>query len=204
MTTLPESILAQLIANRAETTPDLDVVTVEGAGVRADEVRTYRDLWEHGQHLAQILRANGLQPGEHFALLMANHPEFIEAMVAASITGTVFVPIDPRAKGEKLAFMLDNAQCKGVFAADYALDHLMTVRDECSRLVLGTRAENRRRRAKPVSDYPGVVPYEAAVASDLPDLEIATRDPDSGDAADLHLRHHGRSQGHRHDAPALL
>ncbi len=97
MSTTPETTLAALLANRVETMPDLDVLTVEGAGVRPDEVRTYRQLWENGQRLAQVLIDQGLHPGEHFALLMANHAEFIDAMVAASISGTVFVPIDPRA-----------------------------------------------------------------------------------------------------------
>ena len=129
MSTRPETTLAALIANRVETMPDVDVLTVEGAGVRPDEVRTYRQLWQNGQRLAQVLIDQGLRPGEHFALLMANHAEFVDAMVAASISGTVFVPIDPRAKGEKLAFMLTNSRCRGVIAADYALDNLLAVRD---------------------------------------------------------------------------
>jgi len=37
---------------------------------------------------------------------MRNHPAFVEAMVGASITGAVFVPIDPRAADDRLAFML--------------------------------------------------------------------------------------------------
>ena len=178
MTTIPESILAKLIANRAEADPNLEVVTFEGGDLRPDEVRTYRDLWEHGQYLARVLVNNGVRPGEHFALLMANHPEFLDAMVAASITGTVFVPIDPRSKGEKLAFMLNNAKCKGVFAADYALDNLMAVRGACSGLswVVGLKTDE---GTKPISDYPGVVRYEAALPRSLPDLEIATRDPNS-------------------------
>jgi len=36
-----EFILADLIANRVDQNPDLDVVTFEGGGVVADEVRTY-------------------------------------------------------------------------------------------------------------------------------------------------------------------
>ena len=146
MSTRPDTILATLIANRVETMPDRDVLTIEGAGVRNDEVRTYRQLWDNGQRLAQVLIDRGLRPGEHFALLMANHAEFIDAMVAASIAGIVFVPIDPRTKGDKLAYMLDNAQCRGVIAADYALDNLCR-RAGCARApVVGDRARNRRGR----------------------------------------------------------
>ncbi|ANB72185.1 hypothetical protein AYM40_07270 [Paraburkholderia phytofirmans OLGA172] len=101
--------MAAVIANRVETMPDRDVLTIEGAGARQNEVRTYRHLWGNGQRLAQLMIDQGLRPGEHFALLMANHAKFIEAVVAASITGNVFVPVDPRARGDKLAFMLNNA-----------------------------------------------------------------------------------------------
>ena len=53
---------------------------------------------------------------------------FVEAMVASSITGALFVPIDPRTKGEKLAFMLSNSGCKGLVTADYSLEEVARVR----------------------------------------------------------------------------
>ncbi|NMM02715.1 ATP-dependent acyl-CoA ligase [Paraburkholderia sp. RP-4-7] len=178
MSTTPETTLAALLANRVETMPDLDVLTVEGAGVRPDDVRTYRQLWENGQRLAQVLIDQGLQPGEHFALLMANHAEFIDAMVAASISGTVFVPIDPRARGEKLAFMLDSPRCRGVIAADYALDNLLAVRASLSHLswVIGLETDE---GAKPLGDFPGVSSYRALLPERVPELPIVVRDPDS-------------------------
>ncbi|MFM0071637.1 AMP-binding protein [Paraburkholderia sediminicola] len=178
MSTTPETTLAALLANRVETMPDLDVLTVEGAGVRPDEVRTYRQLWENGQRLAQVLIDQGLQPGEHFALLMANHAEFIDAMVAASISGTVFVPIDPRARGEKLAFMLDSPGCRGVIAADYALDNLLAVRASLPQLswVIGLETDE---GAKPLTDFPGVSSYRALLPKHVPELPIVARDPDS-------------------------
>jgi crotonobetaine/carnitine-CoA ligase len=55
-----------------------------------------------------------MQRGDRFALMLRNHPEFVEAMIAASISATAFVPIDPRSKGGKLAYMLQNSGCKGV------------------------------------------------------------------------------------------
>jgi crotonobetaine/carnitine-CoA ligase len=178
MSARAENVLANLIANRFETMPDLPVLTIEGAGARPDEVRTYRQLWQNGQRLAQALLKQGLQPGDHFALLMANHAEFVDAMVAASICGTVFVPIDPRTKGDKLAFMLENARCKGVIAADYALDNLTAVRGQLSDLawVIGLRSNE---QAKTAADYRGVLPYEAALSDEIPNLDVATRNPES-------------------------
>ena len=173
----PDNVLANVIANRAEALPDFRVLTVEGGGVRADEVRTYRELWDNGQRLARVLIDQGLEPGEHFALLMANHAEFVEAMVAASIAGVVFVPIDPRTKGDKLRFMLDSARCRVAIAADYALDNLAGVRAALPHLrsVIGLATDESPR---PLSEHPGVNPLHRLLPSELPQLPIRATDPD--------------------------
>lgn len=134
MTAFNELILADLIASRAQERPDFDVLTFEhlslDGGATPDEVRTFADLHTHAHRVAAELIARGLAPGDRFAIMMRNHPEFIEAMIAASITGAVFVPIDPRTRGAKLAYMLHNSGCSGVLCADYCLAELQTVRRE--------------------------------------------------------------------------
>lgn len=112
-------IIADLVAQRAEDLPDCDVLTFENEGTC--ETRTYRQLWDNGQRIAAGLAALGLQKGDRFALLIQNHPEFVETMIASAILGTVFVPIDPRTRGQKLAYMLSNSDCRGVICADYSL-----------------------------------------------------------------------------------
>lgn len=129
-----EAILADLIANRAEKNPDLDVLTFErwslGRG-DPDEVRTYADLFQNAHRIAAALIARGMEPGDRFGLMMRNHPEFVEAMIAASITGCVAVPIDPRTKGPKLAYTLRNAGCRGILCADYCLQAVAEIREQC-------------------------------------------------------------------------
>ncbi len=119
------SVLADLIHLRALEEPDLAVLTFEhlslDGGTTDDEVRTYADLDANANRLALSLIGLGMERGDRFALMMRNHPEFVEALTAASITGTVAVPIDPRTKGAKLAFMLADAGCRGVVCGDYAL-----------------------------------------------------------------------------------
>ncbi len=123
-------ILADMIATRAEEVPDHAVVTFEGAGVRNDEVRTYADLWMNGSRIAAGLIAHGMQRGDRFGLLMQNHPEFIECMVAASISGCVFVPVDPRTRGDKLAYTLRNSACRGIVCGDYSLAQVAAIREQ--------------------------------------------------------------------------
>jgi len=171
-------LLCEVVAQRAAKSPALAIVTFDTAANRPDEVRTYQQLWDNGRRLAQALLDRGLQPGEHFALLMANHPEFIEAMIAACLTATVFVPIDPRTKGDKLVFMLDHAECKGVIAADYSLDNLAEVRGSLRHLrwVIGLTTGV---GARAVESDAAVDSYADALAAKAPDVSVAPPAPES-------------------------
>jgi crotonobetaine/carnitine-CoA ligase len=125
-------IIANLVADRSVRQPDLDVLTFENEGTL--ETRTYRQLWENGQRLAQGLAGAGMQRGDRFALLMFNHPEFVEFMVASAILGTVFVPIDARMRGAKLAYMLSDSGARGVVGASYSMDGLLEALPDCPQL----------------------------------------------------------------------
>lgn len=134
MREINESVLADLVRVRADRQADLDCLTFEHLGpgsagastatpsalVSQSEVRTYADLATNANMLAAAFIARGLEPGDHVAIVMRNHPEFVEALIAASITGVVLVPIDPRTRGDKLSFLLRDARCKGVLCADYS------------------------------------------------------------------------------------
>ena len=178
MRPLNDMILADLIASRAESRPDLDVVTFEG-GAAGEEVRTYAQLWANANRLAAGLLARGMAYGDRFAIVMRNHPEFIELMIAASLAGLVFVPIDPRTRGQKLAFTLNNSGCRGVVCADYGLAHVGEVREQVPSLDWIWVLES--------GDEPGVpathsVPGAVALAGllDTPEtwVEMRLRNPD--------------------------
>ena len=130
----PASTLWELIASRAEDLPDRVAVVFENAGVRADEVRDYATLWQNACRIAAGLRAAGMTRGDRFGLVMRNHPEFIETMIAASISGCVFVPIDPRSMGAKLAFTLRHSRCRGILCADYVLANIAAIQRQLPNL----------------------------------------------------------------------
>lgn len=130
-------ILAHLIEQRRALHPELDVLTfvdIGPEGTFLEETRSYRELWENGQRIASALDAEGMAPGSAFALILQNHPEFVDVMVGSSIAGTVFVPIDSRTRGKKLSYMLNHADCRGVVVGDYALQSLRAVIDQCPKL----------------------------------------------------------------------
>lgn len=127
-----ETILADLISLRAEAQPEFDVLTFEhlslDGGATPDEVRTYADLAENANRIAAGLLERGVEPGERFAIMMRNHPEFVETMIAASIIGAVFVPVDPRTRGAKLVYMLRAAGCRGLVVSDECLGEVDALR----------------------------------------------------------------------------
>lgn len=130
--------LAQLVRSRS-TEPEhpalLTFVSHDERGEYRVEHRHYASLWRRGQALARAFSRRGLRGGERLALLMQNHAEFVDAMVASSILGTVLVPIDPRTRGRKLAYMLDSVGCKAVLAAPYCLESLREVAGQAPGLV---------------------------------------------------------------------
>lgn len=130
MSTPDELILGNLIANRVESDPDRGILTfvdVTERGGFEEQTRTYRELWDNAQRIARALIDAGMAPGDRFAIMIQNHAEFVDAMIASSIVNTVFVPIDPRTQGAKLRYMLDFAGCRGVLTATYVMPQLLAV-----------------------------------------------------------------------------
>jgi len=129
-----ELILADLIQIRAEQHPDLDVLRFEheslDGGATPDEVRTYEDLQANANRLAKGMLARGMEPGDRVAAMLRNHPEFVELAIACSVIGAVIVPIDPRTRREKLAFMLHKAGCRGLVCAADGLSEVPFDADE--------------------------------------------------------------------------
>lgn len=132
-----QAILANLVATRADQQPDAELLTfvhIGDDGELLEETRTYSDLWRNGCQLAGALSDAGMVKGDNFALVMQNHAEFVDVMVASAVCGTVFVPVDPRTRGDKLAYMLNFPDCRGAVVADYALPSVLAVLDKTPQL----------------------------------------------------------------------
>ena len=89
--------------------------------VCADRRITYAELDSMVARVAARLARDGLRAGDRLAILCANEPEFVYAVLAAFRLGAIAVPINVREQKPGIAFILD--QCKArcvVFDADLA------------------------------------------------------------------------------------
>jgi crotonobetaine/carnitine-CoA ligase len=135
-------IPGQYVQLKANEAPDKVIFTFEGwsSGI-PDEVVTFGSLWENAAKVAQEFVKQGLRPRDSVAIFMRNHPEFLYGIIGASICGAVFVPIDPRQKGDKLRYQLTHAECKAVLTSTDLLPQLEEVLPQVPgiRLILATQ-----------------------------------------------------------------
>jgi crotonobetaine/carnitine-CoA ligase len=108
----------------------LTFVEVVADGGFLEETRSYRNLLDNGTALAAALAGEGMAAGDSFALLMPNHPEFVDAMIGSELASTIFVPIDPRTRGDRLAYMLRFTHCRGVIVSPSSLAALVEIADQ--------------------------------------------------------------------------
>jgi len=173
-----QSMLPYMVADWAGREPNrktLTFVEVGPQGEFLDETRTYGELWNNGQRVAQALQKSGMQANDRFAIMAQNHPEFVDAMVGSGIANTTFVPIDPRSQGKKLKFMLEFTECRGVVIDNNALAALRELLPQLEHIewvwVIGDEALSK--------DLDVARPMAEILSAPVPDpaLPIAAKDP---------------------------
>ncbi|MES9538461.1 AMP-binding protein [Actinomadura sp. NPDC000600] len=92
----------------AARTPDKPAVVMAGSG----RVVTFRELNEESNRLAQLLRAEGLRPGDHIAFMMENHPLYLAVAWAAQRSGLYYTAISSRLQADELAYIAGNCEAK--------------------------------------------------------------------------------------------
>jgi acyl-CoA synthetase (AMP-forming)/AMP-acid ligase II len=76
------------------------------------QVFTYRDLDEASNQAAQLFVSLGLAPGDHIAILLENHPRFLQICWAAQRAGLYYTPISWRLQQEEIEYIVNNCEAK--------------------------------------------------------------------------------------------
>jgi len=107
-----KGVFSGLVELRAQQDPNRVGLIFDNGGAYPDDRLTYAHLAADSLRLARGLRERGLEKGDKIAIVTRNQPEFIYALAACSMLGTVLVPIDPRARGEKLTYQLMDSDAR--------------------------------------------------------------------------------------------
>jgi len=71
-------------------------------------VVSYQELDERSRRLAQLLRAGGLKPGDHIAVLLENHPRYFEVFWGAQRAGLYTTPVNWHLKADEAGYIVDD------------------------------------------------------------------------------------------------
>ncbi|MEW6440557.1 MAG: AMP-binding protein [bacterium] len=190
-------ILAHTIEQRTNESPDKTVVTIENGPDQPDEPLTYSRIFQSINRLSAYLKRNGIGRGDTFALVMRNHPEFLYAFGAASATGAVVVPIDPRSKGGKLSFQVANTKCKGIIVTTEFLETVEALLPEMGGAKIlavihkpwfGPAASSRYPSYDEIQAMPDLGPPRAAAPDPEGKLEIIHTSGTTGDPKGVALK----------------
>jgi fatty-acyl-CoA synthase len=89
------------------------------------EVVTFAELDAKANQIAQLLRASGIETGQHIAMMLKNCREFIEVVFGCSRAGAVFTPISTHLKNEETAYIINNCNAR-LFIASASLGDVAT------------------------------------------------------------------------------
>ncbi|WP_024804816.1 non-ribosomal peptide synthetase [Nocardia sp. BMG51109] len=81
---------------------------------------SYRELLQRAETLAGRLTARGIQPGEWVALVMSRGLAQVEAILGVLFAGAGYVPIDPGAPAQRMAFILSDCEARWTLTDDPA------------------------------------------------------------------------------------
>src|SRR4051794_11943668 len=99
----------------AERAPDRAAVIMGQSG----ETITFRELDERSNQLAQLFRSCGIERGGSVAIMLENHPRFLEAVWAAQRSGLYYTAINSHLTAEEVAYIVDDCGAELVVSSKF-------------------------------------------------------------------------------------
>ncbi|KKK79761.1 hypothetical protein LCGC14_2830260, partial [marine sediment metagenome] len=156
----------------ASVVPDRIAMVCDG------ESRTFAQLQERVNRLANALQSLGVGKGDKVAVLALNSIPYVETYYACAKLGAVFVPLNYRAKKEELSYMVNNSETKAMFVGERYLEITAAIRPQL-KTVQHFICYDTHPGQTPARLGEGMTPYEEFLAAHEPE-EIFTdvEDPD--------------------------
>lgn len=94
-----------------------------------DEVISFNDLNRRANRVARRLRDAGIGPGTGVAIMMGNHPNFLDTLFAAQKLGAWAVPVNTALVGDGLAYILGHSEVSAVVCDHESAAKVAAVRE---------------------------------------------------------------------------
>jgi long-chain acyl-CoA synthetase len=98
------------------------------------ETTTYRELDERSNQLAHHLHELGLRPGDVIAILLENHPRFLEVCWAAERSGLYYTAISTRLTTEEVAYIVEDSGARVLVTSSEQCEVAAGLRDRIDHL----------------------------------------------------------------------
>jgi long-chain acyl-CoA synthetase len=151
----------------AATTPDKPAFIMAPSGASM----TFAELDAAANRVSHVLRAAGVQPGDHVGLCMENHDRYFEVLWGCHYAGAIYTACSSRLTSAELSYILTDCAAKVFITSKYKAD-------QAAEIVAETPAVQVRLMLD--GTIPGYDSYEDAVArqpsTPLPGERIAGTD----------------------------
>ncbi len=107
----------------AASKPDHPAIIMASTGA----VQTYAELDAAANRLANYLRAVGVQPGDHVAFCLENHPRYLEIAWGCHYAGAVYTACSSRLTSGELGYILGDCAAKVFITSKYKGDQAADV-----------------------------------------------------------------------------
>ena len=143
----------------AATTPDKPAVIMGTSG----QVITYAELDAEANQLSRVFRRAGLQPGDHVALCLENHPRFLSIIWGAHYAGLYYTAMSSRLTTEEMAYILEDCGAQAFITSAYKADQAGELADQMPRVKVRLMLDG---AIDGYEDYDAVVGAEPAAPLD--------------------------------------
>jgi long-chain acyl-CoA synthetase len=87
-----------------------------------DQAVTYRELDDAANQVSQLIRASGVQPGEHIAFCLENHPDFYKVAWGSAYAGVYWTAISSRLTVDEMEYIINDCGAKLFVTSNYKRD----------------------------------------------------------------------------------
>lgn len=140
----------------AQSHADKPAVIMSASGA----VQTFAELDAAANRLSRLFHAAGLQPGDHVALCMENHPRYLEVLWGCHYAGLIYTAASSRLTSHELTYILNDCGARVFITSKYKADQAQEIVADTPKVELRLMLDG---------TVPGYESYETAVEAHSPE-----------------------------------